>query len=401
MLRYLISLGFTAALAAQSVLKVGPGGFPEIAAAVAVASPGDVIEVASGIYMPFTLDQGLTIRAAPGAFVRVQQTSSSLAMTIRPPVGQLAVLARLNFLNPGAFDLVTRVERGTVWFEECTFGAPDLDSVPALAVVGATVLLRRCHLVGFGWAYNQPGRHNDGLSADQAQVFATDCSFEGSATALGPSVGGAGIGADNSLLHCVNCQLRGGPLRTSCGMARPGPGLRTGAGTSVWLADCHVEGGQELCVIIGVPGAVHTGAQPIRYARTTFLGGRTSIGRGAATVGAFQATPLLGAQGPALALSSGGSWQTSYRSEPNWPIGVFLATVLDPHPDPLTQQPMPLPVGGATALALLVADAQGAATYATSIPAVPALLGATCFVAAVSGTSLPLQVSPPVGGLLW
>ena len=60
-----------------------------------------------------------------------------------------------------------------------------------------------------------------------------------------------------------------------------------------------------------------------------------------------------------------------------------------------------LPAGGFGLLAVLVADAQGAATYVTTVPGSPVLLGAGVWVEAVSGVGLPLQTVPAVGGLVW
>src|SRR5262245_6925540 len=50
----------TSTLLAQAVLPV-PASYPQIGAAIAAAQPGDVIEIASGTYAPFTCNKAITI----------------------------------------------------------------------------------------------------------------------------------------------------------------------------------------------------------------------------------------------------------------------------------------------------------------------------------------------------
>ena len=122
---------------------------------------------------------------------------------------------------------------------------------------------------------------------------------------------------------------------------------------------------------------------------------------GAATSGPLVVAPLLGAVGAAAALVRGQPWSVDYRTQPNWPIAVVVGNGLERRADPQVVQPVWLPAGGFGLLAVLVADAQGVATYATTVPTSPVLLGAALWVEAVSGVGLPLQTVPAVGGLVW
>lgn len=400
MLRPLLAALLPAFASAQAVLQVGPGGFAQIRDAAAAAQPGDVIEVATGYYQPFVLDKAVTIRARPGANVAVLPNLSD-PMRIRPPIGTVAKFGRIEFRNPWPllFAVETRVERGTAWFEDCVFEAPPMNEVAALNVYGATVVLRSCLLIGNGWVTSTAGTQNAGLRADNAQVFATDCRLYGSHSQFDSlGYGGEGVRASNSLVQLVGCDLEGGH-QLSCFANAAGPGLRTTGGT-VWLADDTVEGGSEVCGL-GAPGVVAVGAPPVQLARTTLLGGIGQNGRGPASSGAIAPASLLGTVGAATPLIRGAMWSVDYRGAANWPIGVFLAPDLGAHAEPLVAQPVLLAAPGLVPLQLLMADPQGAASYQTTIPAIAPLLGATFFVAAVGGFALPLQASPPVGGLVW
>lgn len=403
MLRSAVFALLSAAAVAQNVLQVGPGGYAQIRDAIVAALPGDVIEVAGGAYQPFLLDKALTVRAQPGARVAVLPNLAS-ATQLRPPAGTVARIARIEFRNPWPFFLAssTSVDRGTVWFEECIFEAPPTLDVGALGVFGAAVVLRRCVLVGHNWVNSLSGQGNAGLRAENAYVGATDCQFHGSHTGVDTlGNGGEGVRALNSVVHLVACRLQGGSRPDCLGTNPLGPGLRVGGTSTVWLADCSVVGGNDGCAGgAGAIGLVNASAVPVQHARTSIQGG-TGTSVGAATSGPVVVAPLLGAVGAAAALVRGQAWSVDYRTEPNWPVAVVVGEGLERRADPQVVQPVWLPAGGFGLLAVLVADAQGAATYATSVPASPVLLGAGLWVEAVSGVGLPLQTVPAVGGLVW
>lgn len=403
MLRSAVFALLSAAAVAQNVLQVGPGGYAQIRDAIVAALPGDVIEVAAGAYQPFVLDKALTIRALPGAQVAVLPNLFD-STRIRPPVGMLAKFGRIEFRNPWPYFLAasTSVDRGTVWFEDCIFEAPPIYETGALGVFGASVLLRSCVLVGNNWVNSGGGQGNAGLRAENAYVGATDCQFYGSNTGFDLSGdGGEGVRALHSVVHLVACRLQGGSRPYCVGTNPPGPGLRVGGTSTVWLADCSVVGGNDGCAgWAGAIGLVNASTTPVQYARTSIQGG-AGTSQGAATSGPVALATLLGAVGAAGALVRGQVWSVDYRTEPNWPVAVVVSDGLERRTDPQVVQPVWLPAGGFGLLAVLVADAQGVATYATSVPASPVLLGAGLWVEAVSGVALPLQAVPAVGGLVW
>jgi hypothetical protein len=401
MVRWILLAAASSLLPAQSVLQVGPGGFTQIYEAAAAAQPGDVIEVATGSYLPFTLAKPLTIRPQPGARV-VVPAYYNLHMVFVPPAGSVTKVAGIEFLNPYPFFIgsETRVDGGSVWFEDCIFESAPVYQSGGLSVRNANVVLRDCILVGHRWASNGPGLENPGLLVQNGHVGASHCRFFGSRTALETlGNGGAGVLVQDGSAHLVDCELVGGTA-AMCWSHPPGPGLQVAGTSAVWLADCVVRGGDDVCGVGGI-GVRNLASAPVRHARTTIAGGNGTGGSGAVSSGPLLATPLLGARGPGESLVRGQLWSVEYRTEPNWPIGVCFGLSLQRRAEPGVDQPVWLPAGGVAELALLVADAQGAASYATTVPAGPALLGVSLFVEAVSGVQLPLQTSPPVGGLVW
>jgi hypothetical protein len=384
------------AASAQTVHQVGPGGLAQISHAIALAAPGDTIHVAAGVYLPFTLDKPLTVLGLPGGRAEVLSVGNATTR-LRPPHGTTATLARIEFRSPFTqyTGMTTRVERGTVFCEDCLFEAPPGYTVPGLAVENATAVLRGCVLIGNGYTLNTAGTYNAGLAAVNAEVFATDCWLRGSDTQF-KSYGAAGEGlrASASLVHLVRCTLEGGTQRHCIG-SPAGPGIMLAGQSTAWLADCTVRGGGSTCAA-GGPGLVNATGTPVALARTAITGGSGA----AAVSGPTAVTPLLGLGAASMPLVLGGAWTAAWRTEPGWPVVVASALELAPRSDPAVVQPVQLHPAGLAALALLVGDANGDAPWTTAIPAAPSLLGAQVFVQAVSGLTLPLQTAPAIGGIV-
>lgn len=404
MLRGLLLSIVSAPALAQAVHSVGPGGFAQITDAIVAAAPGDVIEVRTGAYTPFRLYKPLTIRAAPGASVAVLPFNTD-PVVIDPPPGSATVIAGIDFLNPWWFyRRETRVDGGTVWFEDCGFQAPEQIFQPALAVSDATVVMRGCVLIGAGVLTGTAGTANPGLVCVDGTVLATDCTFIGSNTVWDSyGNGGPGITATNSDLQLVRCMVLGGDQLHPFANP-PGVGLLTAGPAQtvnrLWLSDCFVEGGSSPQT--GAAGVQHGGPVPMQFARTTMLGGIGQGGiRGPAVLGLNTGAPLLGLDAAAPRLVRGSQFALHFRTEPNWPVAVVLATDLAPQALPQVAQPFVVPAASSSVLALLFADATGAASYVTTVPAGPAMLHVRLFVAGFAGLTLPLQTAPPVGGLIW
>ncbi len=386
-----------AGAAAQTVHVVGPGGHARIGDAIALATAGDVIQVAPGSYPPFTLDKALSIVAAAGALV-TPPTFGSGSVRLRPPAGTTATLAGLTF-QPPVFTWSTmevRIERGTVACTDCVFEAPAQFTVAGLHVENATAVLERCTLLGNGVLANRAGVYNAGLSARNAAVFASDCTMRGSHTAF-DSYGGAGEGVRLSAAtgQFVRCTIEGG-RRPSCLANGPAPGVLTIGACDLWLADCTVRGGADACGT-GEVGLRHAATAPAQLARTTLRGGVGSTGTAAPSVGPTVTAPLLGLSGATMPMLGGAPWSIPFQTEPHWPLFVLVGFDLLARNEPLVAEPVLLH-GGLGTLAVLVADAAGQAPFQTTVPANPALRHARVFVQGVTWQALPLHTAPPLGG---
>lgn len=395
------SLLLLGSLGAQTVHLVGPGGFPELDPAIAAASPGDILRVAPGTYSAFTLDKALTIEALPGGEVGIY--GFVLTTRLRPPAGSTATISRLHFRNPWStfISMTTRIERGTVFCEDCLFEAPPTNGVAALTVDNATAVLRGCTLVGNGIAALAAGMDNDGLQCNNAGVFASDCWFRGSDT-VGDSLGngGDGVQASSSVVHLVHCRVEGGRQR-SCFANPPGRGIALAGTSRLWLADSTVSGGHALCSLgaVGGIGLQNGTAVPAQLARSTITGGAGTPNPAPAITGPTATAPLLGLGAASQPVLLGSPFTITYQTEPNWPIVVLLAGDLAQRNEPLVAQPVVLAGAAPPVLALLFGDALGAAVYQTNLPNHPSLRSARLFVGAVAGLSTPLQTSPPLGGV--
>jgi hypothetical protein len=401
-------LAVAAPALAQTVWTVGTGGFTQIGPAVAAAAAGDVIEVAPGVYDPFTLDKALTIAALPGGPVSIMHVAATPLPTLllRPPVGTVACLRGIEVHNPWSFTLpfwavATVVDRGTVCFEDCRFEGWGAWWANGLQVQNASAVLLRCSAIGFGVATSNPGgAFGTGLRCTNAQVEAVDCWFHGSDDS-NDSFAGCGVLAQASTLHLVRCLVEGG---SDLEFLTNGPatGIYSDGGGRVWLADCTVRGGSAFGNNNpAATGIYNAGPQPIELDRTTITGGTSQPPYGPAPpiVGPAVVAQLLGLGAVTQPLNLGQPYTIAYRTQPGWPVAVLAATDLASTAVPLVVEPVLLPVGGAWTTAFLIADGNGDAVYTRTMPGNAALRHARLFLQAFTGLSIPLRTAPPLGYL--
>ncbi|MCR9244083.1 MAG: hypothetical protein NXI31_03570 [bacterium] len=392
--------GLAAPGTAQTVHRVGPGALPQIHAAIAIAGPGDVIEVQSGNYEPFTLSIPLTIRAAPGATVTVLPQLST-PVTLATPPGTVATLRGIRVLNPWRYPSChVEVLGGTVFLEDCAFESSQSYRRAALEVTDAHVILNRCALAGYGAARALVGAQNHGLHATRSTIQATDCSFFGSYTTWDSyGLGGTGLTATTSDVHLVRCDLVGGGKLLAFANAG-GAGIDTSS-SRVWLADCNIVGGS-------TPGngghevGIRNSGPAIQWTRSTIQGGRDQNGnrRPAFQGPQQQRSDLLGLAAAAPPIVRGSPFQLDFETAPGWPVWLFVHDELQANLRPEIEQPLAALPGTAALIGVLLADATGRATYRTTLPNLPIGLSARLHVTAVSGTTLPLQTMPPLGGVV-
>ncbi len=367
-------LSSVAALA-QTTLLVGPGGFPQIRDALAVAAPGDVIEVQPGTYAQFTASVGVTIRAITPGTVLVEMDLAFLppATEIAPPAGQVVNCIGLDF-RPTAMSFLffhhVVVSSGTATFDRCVVQA---QTANALSVDSARVHLQQCTLAGVG-----TGAAAIALAANNAVVTAVRCSFTGSSSA---SLPGAAVRLRSSELQGSQLQLTGGAnLFGAPGAAA----LDMDATSSAWIGDSTLTGGGTTC-----PVSVGGGTGRLDRCTLAPAGACTSLPTGL-VVGADSTTPL----------QNGSPFTVDYRTDPNQLVLIFASTGLSYVPLPgITDQALTLDPGNLWLATALLSDATGFATVTWNMPA-GQFMDTSLFVVGVGLTPALLALSPPVGGVI-
>ncbi|MCA8947929.1 MAG: hypothetical protein KDE27_00405 [Planctomycetes bacterium] len=386
---------------AQTTLLVGPGGFADIGAAIAAASPGDFVVVAGGGYPPFTLNKGLTITAAPGAIVRIGNVGLALATTrFVIPSGQQALVEGIEFRNQLIFGYtqVVTVDGSEIEFSDCLFEGQAYLPDAVLTIRDSDVVMHRCNVAGGGrLRVNQSGAGGDGLRLERSRLAATLTTFAGGHLHwdfIGK--GGDAILAVDSQVQLSHCIATGGNNDFISPGWPPGNGMVVHPTSAVWLADCIVLGGHGNAGA-GATALVNLSPIPVELARTT-LGGGSGSPAGSASTGAVVTAPLLGAYSSG-SFVRGNGWQATFAAPPSTPIIALAAPLLAPGADPRIAQPIWFPPGSTPAFAG-VTDGTGRAVFATAVPNDPALLHRSAWLSAFAGTALPLEGAPPLGGVV-
>lgn len=389
-------------LPSQTTHLVGPGGLPQIRAALAIAAPGDVIHVLPGTYAHFDANVGVTIRAlTPGTVTVVYDpayASPGCAANpfcinegptrLQPPAGQTLHVVGIDFRQgsstAGPPWHRVFVNSGRVTLDRCNFLSQALG---ALAITNATVHMQDCTTscqISFGGGSPAPG-----LTAGGSDLTATRCQFWGTVPAfLGVmQFPHEGLRLQGSRLHASHLTITGGSVPFPGNPNLGAPALSVDGASMVWLSDSNLLAGPNSCAISG------TGATTTRLDRCTL-----TSNTGGCTTGVT--TPfLLGVDRPAP-LSPGAVFTLSYRTEPNGFVLVFASDVLGTVDyAPLLEQPSWLGENTAFVAGLFLADATGLATASWPIPAGP-FSDLTLWFKGISGFTFPLQASAPAGGVV-
>lgn len=371
-------------VSAQTTHLVGPGGFPQIRDALAVAVSGDIVNVQPGTYAHFEATVGVTIRAVTIGTVLVEYDPAfaagctpgiSCGLTrIAPPVGQVVHCIGLDFRpNVVGFSPSHRVvvASGTVTFDRCALRAQNAN---ALSVDGARVHLQGCTLAGVGTG----GAAIALAASNNAAVTAVRCSFTGSSSA---SLPGAAVRLRSAELQGSQLQLLGGAQLFG------GPGataLDLDAPSAAWISDSSLTaGGGPTCPVVG------SGTGRIDRCVLVPTGTCTSL-PAALVVGIDSTTPL----------QNGAPFTVDWRTDPNQLIAVFASPGLGYVPLPgITDQPLGIDPANFWLATAVVSDATGFATFTWNMPA-GQFLDASLFVLGAGLAPTSLALSPPVGGVI-
>jgi len=364
-----------APVCAQAVLTVGPGAFASIPAALAVASPGAVVAIAPGTYPAFACSVGVTLRpTGPGAVV-IDLVSGNpfppvgTPMQFAAPAGQTIHIVGLTFQFPAAGTFASAhpelfVASDAV-FEDCTIAASQGFANGSLRVgLGAVVHLQ--NVTSQGPTLRVEGR-----------ATASQCAFTG-AWVLGFPLAAAWV---TGSLHASHSVFLGGSSSTQAG----GAGVDVSAAGQLFATDGTIERGAGIGASCAVGGAGV--ARLVRIASNTPACLPAPAPSG---LGAQRAGPVV----------RGGTFAVGYRAGPIVPVGVHLSHAIASTPLPFTSQPWGAPLGGSFEVAFGLTDASGQATFAFAIPNLAALVGLPVWLHGWSGWAFPLEVAPPVGGLV-
>jgi hypothetical protein len=352
------------AAVAQVTHFVGSGGHATIDAAIAVASPGDVIAVQSGGYPTFTVDKALTIRAVPPGPVRIY--SHAPPIRVMPPPG--ADVHLIGLWWNGA-----EIIAGNVTMEECqhqTF-------VPGqyrTRVVDATLHLIACSFVGgapTSWSSNAAT-----IEATNAEVTMVDSVVQGHGATY-PYSPGVAIGLTNSRLRASHCSFFGGVM--SYMLPWHNVAIAGDAASQVWISDSTVTTLAPTCPI----------AASGRVDRSVLTPPCPMLPSGG----------LLGVDRPSP-LRRGNPFTLEFRTEPFAPVGVYVGFELTSLAIAVLEQTFLLQPATAFPAGVRFADAAGLATMSWPIPAGPQFLDRSLWLQGFAATSSLLQASPLVGGVV-
>jgi hypothetical protein len=349
--------------------------------------------LAPGIYGPFALNKGLTIR---GNNARIDCQGAPIQFQI--PAGQRADVERLllvdGVLPIGNRGCPTRVTGGTVHFEDCQFS---FGAGVTLDIAGADVILDRCTLTGFASTFgSQPVANGPAVQCGGGSLTLRDCTLQGA----------------QSSCSSFGCGVAGFPatagLRLTSGVAQVERSVIQGGNSSPGVA-----GGDGIAILGGV----------LRCSDSTLSGGNPQLGIGGQAlrnqggqVAELRNTQLLPGAG-AVASSGPNNPNASLlrmRLSPPWTRGVtstltvagaagdFYLIYLAPDTSPVVVSPVIEPVWASTGTFVHggVLSAAGSDAVAVAVPNVPALQHLPFSVQAFGGTSPPLRASTVAGGIV-
>jgi hypothetical protein len=365
-------LAVAAAAAAQTTHVVGPGGFASVNAALAAASPGDVVLVQPGTYPPFQAAIGVTVRASGSGPVMLLGASSVAA-----PASQPMHLVDLDLVQ-------LAVTGGLCTLDRCRVRPGSLGD--ALFVTNARVHLQACDVGAATPAYVASGA---GMLASAALVTAIDTTFRGRDRSPPFSSAGPGVWLAGATLHGSGLSIQGGDGIAGVPGAEPGVGVHA-TNTTVWICDSTIRGGRATDLVGSPPWACPLSASAGRLARCTLL--PATCPPAIPTSG-----PLLGVSRP-FPLQSGAPFQLAFRTESSGFVGVFASLALGAPVLPVLEQPVALDLATLWPLAVLVADGNGAAAASWTLP--PGTTNAALWLQAAAPDPLPLPLSPVAGGVV-
>ncbi len=385
---------------AQSVLVVGPGGYPEISAALTVAQPGDLLQVAPGTYAPFAANVGVRIVAAAGASVVGNGPQFSwFVTTLSAPPGQTLHCRGLTFASSSSVvPHDVRAIAGQVVFEECSFqGGHPAKVLQGLDCSGAHVVLRRCTFDCYHPCLRLQG---GSVVASESRFFANLHPIPVGPTPCAVDV----VQGDASFAFC---ELRGATGSSMPANFSGGPAAIVRGNGALSLADCQLTSGDSP-VGAPVPAVDNQLLGSVEHARTALVGGfgylfigfGTMYMRGPGVAGPAVAGHRPGAIDLPTGVPDGGLYGLFVNSEPNRLVVVPLTFALEPPSAvPLVQDPVRFDAGTLVVPWIGVTDSLGG--WMSGPIAIPSgFVSAPIWFHPLVLDGASLRAAVPVGGLV-
>ena len=386
----LAALASAQAASSQTTWNVVP---PDIQSAVNQANPGDTLVLAAGGYYPFTLNKGLTIVGTNTPVGYGPGSPTPAGIHIQVPVGQVANLIGIDctysYSPYGSIGTAVQVLGGSVRFDSCTLRSGVTN---ALEANNATVVVTGSTITAVG----SIGTGN-GIYATNSSITLRDCVVRGADSACMAPLGclygtypaKQAVNLDGSTLHAERTTFVGGSQ--GWGPVGGAAGVQAGPGSSVWLANCTLTGGNT-----GQGGtALVNNGLVADLLNTTLNPG--SPGGSASSGPVNTAAPLLQAALAPIWMRGATSTLTLTGSQ-----GAPFALFLTPAATALTTAVVSEPVWFVNAVSINggLLDTVGVASFSISVPNVPALQHASVWCQAISGFTLPLRASTIAGGVV-
>lgn len=336
-----VALLLSTTLAAQTTHHVGPGHpHADIQSAINAAAPGDIVEIAAGVYPSFTVGKPLTIVNEPSALVQVV-TTGTVAFVLTPAdrvvVGGLDIQAHSVTIDGGVVSserLTVRTDVGLV-MNHCTL---TMRWCSAGAQQGSGVLLNNAHLHASDSSFSTAAGGTSDIEQGGVRVHGDSACCLSSCSLIGAWPALPGKPWPSAALHVTNAI---GSQRT-------------------WLVDCQLTGGLLFTGMQGpsVAAPALPAIAPVRFHRCNFAG---------PVFGAIATGRVIGTTTP-VDMTIGSTFVMTARSEPGTPL-LFYTGIDALGPVQIWELEQPAFLFLDTFLfPIVVANAQGIGTLPFPIP---------------------------------
>jgi len=266
-----------------------------------------------------------------------------------------------------------------------------------LTITGANVTARGCSFAGIPAA----------VTVSTGSLAAVQCRFDGDPAADPFEPCGDGLNIGNCSAQLSHCDMFGSNapvLVHGFQPVRAGHGLVITVSSDVALADCVARGGSSTLTFSAPAGdGMHNmSTVPVRHARCVFVGGsaNTPLPPGLPVFGPAVSAALSGIATEPPRYGLGDSYLLRVTADPGTPVLAFgSGDLVTPFRIPQVNDVVWVSPSAVVVIGFQLAPA-GGAVFPQTTPNIPSLLDLGFWFGAVSGLTLPLDITAPVGGVV-